>query len=126
MVVCLGVGANDLLNHRAQPLKIEGKWLFKKDFGRLWPLAEDSVQLCCKEGKYLFLQTRDRIFAINEAAEAYGRDKGWEVIDKIWVFDPERPNRKMDLSVIVDEGLKYCESKSDTKHEHSMALYTNN
>jgi hypothetical protein len=125
LAVCLGVGANGLINQRAQPLKIEGKWLYKKDFGRMWPLAEDSVQLCCMEGKYLFLQTSDRIFAINEAAENYGRDKGWEVVDKIWVFDPDVPSRKMDLSIIIDEGIQYCEKKSETTHTHAVATFTN-
>ncbi|GAB3166639.1 DUF2511 domain-containing protein [Telluribacter humicola] len=124
LVVCLGVGANDLINERAQPLKIEGKWLHKKDFGQIWPLAVDSVQMCCKEGKYLFLQTRDRIFAINKAAEVYGRDKGWEVIDKIWVFDPNRPSKKMDLSVIIDEGVKHCENNPNVNHQHTIASYT--
>lgn len=90
----------------ANSVNQSGRKISKKEFGSLWPLTVDEGYVECINGAVIFT-SKGKTYAVNGIAN--GRKK-YQDIMPIWKVDPAYNNRnvKMDISPIINAGLKLC------------------
>lgn len=114
------------------PVVLNEKSLTQKDFGDKWPLSVDNATVQCVQYnvdgvnpelmKGIILVVDGKTYGLNGTAKSQGSQLGYEDISTIWLDDLKMKEYamklgasekdatvKMDISPILNEGLKLCE-----------------
>lgn len=80
----------------------------KTQYGKRWPLTVKSGTVHCSGDAVTFATdgANGRIYAVN--GTALGRYPNMPKIRAIWRKDPSIPGARIDISPIIDRGLKLC------------------
>ncbi|MFS8104661.1 YebY family protein [Lentzea alba] len=76
----------------------------REDFGEKWPLTVDAGIVRCQNGAVTFTANGFN-YDVNGTAMTKNRGKK---IDEIWADNPKVPGLKINISPIIDLGLKLC------------------
>lgn len=99
------------------------KFVSRSMFRNKWPLTIDKGTLKCLDyGGVVFITEDGRIYGVNGTAKTYGKTAGYSDIEDIWADDlvtkkslmeagvpEEHASSKMDIGLLLEEGLKLCE-----------------
>lgn len=83
--------------------------LCKSEYGKKWPLTVDKVVVSCTGSDgvgMVFAEADETRYAVNGLA--IGQNKAMPKIDKIWARNPSNPGTKINISPIIEAGLKSC------------------
>jgi hypothetical protein len=79
----------------------------RQDLGKDWPLTVDSGMLRCEGvGAVTFTADDGTTYAVNGTAR--GLDQ-WPDIDRIWADNPDVKGLKIDISPLIQRGLRLCD-----------------
>ncbi|MGW6932820.1 DUF2511 domain-containing protein [Lentzea sp. NPDC054927] len=76
----------------------------REDFGEKWPLTVDAGVVRCQNGAVTFTSNGSN-YDVNGTAMTKNRGKK---IDEIWADDPKNAGLKINISPIIELGLKLC------------------
>nr|WP_225224579.1 DUF2511 domain-containing protein [Cellulomonas sp. JH27-2] len=72
--------------------------------GWTWPLSVDGGNIVCAGSNQLVFRVDGTDYALNGLAKS----GGYQIIDPIWLDDPDVAGLKIDISGLTDFGLTAC------------------
>lgn len=93
----------------AQPTPTPAGYVTRAQFGDEWPLSVEDGQLACDSRQHVTFTSGGVVYALNGTAKgAIDNGAPYQVIDSIWLDDPNVAGLKLSLRPLLDIGLSLC------------------